>query len=356
MLVQSPRQDSDRLVEGPGPAVVGVAIPAYNAAETLEATLRSCIAQSWSHWFAVVTVDGDDASKELEIASRLQDSRIRVESNGGRVGQFGNFNRALLRCYGAGAKWIKFLCADDMLEPDALERMLWVGGSTPNCGLVYGYYNGIDGRDEVISRVDLSKVATRTVGGREFLVRSFRESEFNVIGGPSSVMIRADTIERCGIFDDRLNYSGEALLWYRILSRFDIGIVGERPILQYRFHENSVTGRGSTTVARFEQPMDIARDIGAQYPPSSREWKASEWIKGEVAASNLITAAALLRRGQVRIAFEGALASVRRVTWRAGVSVLYHLPVKASRLVRGRPLHKSTELCPPVEMLHSRPK
>lgn len=332
-------------VEGP---LVGIAIPAYNSAETLGETLRSCIAQSWTRWFAVVTVDGNDATREQAIVDSLEDPRIVLECNGKQAGQFGNFNRALLRCYGTGATWIKFLCADDILYPDALQRMVEVGESREDCGLVYGYYDGIDEDGELLTRVDLTQVHSRAMNGRSFLVRAFSESLFNIIGGPSSVMIRSDTIERCGIFDDRLNYSGEALLWYRILSRFAIGIVGERPVLKYRFHQNSITGRGGLTAARFEQPLDIARDIASQYPPRSPEWHAANWIMGEMLASNLITAASLLRRGEGQVAWAGARASARRLTRRSGTSLTYHCLVKALRLIRRGPQHLPSDLCPAV--------
>lgn len=325
---------------------VGIAIPAYRAAGTLEATLRSCIAQTEPRWIAYVMVDGADATEEARIAERLGDPRIVVECNGRQVGQFGNFNRAVLRCYAAGAEWIKTLCADDVMHSDALERMLATAQRSKACGLVYGYYNGIDEAGRVTVLADVTRVPTRVMNGREFLRRAFAHSLFNVIGGPSSVMFRADAVERCGLFDDRLNYSGEASLWYRILSRYDVGIVGDRPILNYRFHGNSITGRGKTTPAKFEQPIDIAREIAAQYAPLSGEWWAANWISGEVVASNLITGLALTRAGQIQTAGRGVAVSLRRLTPVGLASLVWHLPGKLTRTLLGRPALGPSDLAP----------
>ena len=311
--------------------IVGIAIPAYCASETLSETLRSCIAQTMSDWVAFVTVDGEDATQEAKIVTSLADPRIRLECNHRRIGQFANFNRAVLRCYGARVQWIKILCADDVLHRDALERMLEVGDRGPNCGLIFGYYNGIDELGQLTSEVDLRQTRSRIVKGRDFFLKAL--PLFNPIGGPSSVMFRADVIERCGLFDDRLNYSGEASLWYRIISRFDVGIVGEQAILDYRFHTNSVTGRGHVTADRFEQPIDIAREIAAQYSPFSREWWLAQRAISEVIAVNLITSAAFIRRGQWRLAVMSASVSLRRASLASPVITPFYFFLRLARVL-----------------------
>lgn len=299
--------------------LVGIAIPAYKAAATLEETLRSCLAQTITDWVAYVTVDGSEYRPEQQIVSRLNDSRICLQWNGGCLGQFENFNRAMLSCYAAGVGWIKLLCADDILHPDALERMLAVGQQAPACGLVYGYYRGIDGTGRVVSRCDVSHIATRVVPSEEYVLDAL--PAFNPMGGPSSVMLRASVLDRCGIFDARLDYSGEADLWFRVVTQFDVGVVGESPILDYRFHENSITGRGYESPRRFEQPLDIVRNLIARSVPFSRRWFMAQALLGRTAASNLLTAAAFVRRGDLRVGMTGSWTTLRRLSfWAAPVA------------------------------------
>jgi len=305
----------------PPAPLVGIAIPAYKAAATLEETLRSCLAQTVTDWVAYVTVDGSECGPEQQIVARLNDPRICLQWNGRCLGQFENFNRAMLRCYAVGVSWIKLLCADDILHPDALERMLAVAQQAPTCGLVYGYYRGIDDTGRVVTLCDVSHIATRVVSSEEY-VRVALPS-FNPIGGPSSVMLRASVLDRCGIFDARLDYSGEPDLWFRIVTQFDVGVVGESPILDYRFHENSITGRGYNSARRFEQPLDIVRNLIARSVPFSRRWFMAQALLGSTVASDLLTAAAFVRRGDLRVAMTGLWTTVRRLSfWAAPVALM----------------------------------
>src|SRR5260370_32510719 len=155
-----------------------------------------------------------------------------------------NFNRAILRCYAAGTRWIKPFSADDVLYPDGLERMLEVGRRSPKCGLVFGYFDVIDMESTVVSTYDIAELESQVVESREFTRRVIPFG--NATGGPSSVMFSADVIEHCGLFDGRLDYAGDREFWFRIASRFDVGGVGRRPILGYRRHEDSVSGREHT--------------------------------------------------------------------------------------------------------------
>ncbi len=270
------------------------------------------MAQSLTDWIAWVTVDGDDSMAEEIIVAGLAEPRIHVECNGTNLGQFENFNRAVLRCYAGGARWIKPLCADDVLRPDALQRMMELCGKSPGVGFVYGYYDGIDAGGEYVSRTDVTKIASRVIPGGEFLSEAL--PLFNPMGGPSSVMFQAGLVERCGLFDARLNYSGEADLWFRMIDRCDVGVVGERVVLDYRFHDNSITGRGFLSVGRFTQPLDIIRNFVVRYTPWSRRWWMAQASLGRVAATNFITALAIMRRGQVASAMRGIWQTLLRLS------------------------------------------
>ena len=232
-------------------ATIGIAIPSYHAAGTLEETLRSCVTQTFKDWIAFVTVDGEDATLETKIVQGVNDPRIFLECNETRLGQMANFNRAVLRCYAAGVKWIKTLSADDLLYPDALQRMVELGNVDTNCGLVFGYFDLIDGTDAVLAKYDLESLESRIVPSREFTRRIIPFG--NPTGGPSSVMFRSRAIEQSGLFDGSLNYTGDREYWFRLASKYNVGILGKRAVLAYRHHANSVSGREHATAARFQR-------------------------------------------------------------------------------------------------------
>lgn len=295
--------------------LVGIAIPAFCSAKTLRFTLESCVRQSHQNWLAVVTVDGSEGEEEERIAAGLADPRIRFSLNGRTLGQYWNFNRAMLACHHAGADWIKPLCADDLLLPDALARLLAQAADTPQCGLGYGYFDCIDSNGHPCGQIDLTGTPSRSFASGDFLRAAL--PSFNPVGGPSSVMISREAFERCGGFDDRFPWAADQILWYRIARRFGVAVVGERPILLYRKHENSVTSRFSVAPNRFSDPVNLGQDICLGTQPPSVDWYRAQDASGTAMGAGWLTSAALMRRGRIREGLRGLYHSTAqaRLLW-----------------------------------------
>src|SRR5688572_5070363 len=102
--------------------VVSVCIPAFNAGPYLRQTIESVLAQSFAN-FELVIVDNASTDDTLAIALEYsrRDPRIRVFRNESNIGAIANFDRCIDL---ADGEWMKFLCADDWLEPACLERLL----------------------------------------------------------------------------------------------------------------------------------------------------------------------------------------------------------------------------------------
>ena len=100
---------------------VSVCIPAYEAERWIEArsaprsSRRIATSRSWS---STTTRPTARSRASGHWRSRTLASALRELPN---LGVYGNFNRALALSRG---RYIKFLCADDVLEPDCVERML----------------------------------------------------------------------------------------------------------------------------------------------------------------------------------------------------------------------------------------
>ncbi len=101
---------------------VTICVPAYNAALYLPQALESALAQTFSD-FELVLVDNASTDGTFAIAEKYTgwDRRIRLFKNGRNLGSVGNFNRCIDLARG---EWIKFLCADDWLEPGCIERFI----------------------------------------------------------------------------------------------------------------------------------------------------------------------------------------------------------------------------------------
>lgn len=102
--------------------IVSVITPAYNAAATIEKTIRSVQKQTFSQWEMIIV---DDASKDntLTILEKLQkeDSRIKVLQLESNQGSAVARNTAI---QAAAGKYLAFLDSDDQWLPSKLTKQL----------------------------------------------------------------------------------------------------------------------------------------------------------------------------------------------------------------------------------------
>lgn len=102
--------------------LVSIIVPAYKATSTVEATIRSVLAQTYADWEMLIADDcSPDNTREVIAAWAARDPRIRLiamEKNGGPAAAR---NGALAQAQG---RWIAFLDSDDLWLPRKLERSL----------------------------------------------------------------------------------------------------------------------------------------------------------------------------------------------------------------------------------------
>lgn len=107
----------------PVPPQVSVIIPAYNAARWLPETLDGLRAQTFADWEAVIADDGStDDTADVIASYSARDPRIRMVStpqNSGRC-----LEPRLLAAENARAELVMPVDADDLIEPDFIERQM----------------------------------------------------------------------------------------------------------------------------------------------------------------------------------------------------------------------------------------
>lgn len=312
---------------------VGIAIPTYLGAGFIDRTLVSLIAQAHADWYCVVVNDGGEDGT-ADVVAAIADPRIRYVCDGHRRGQFGNFNRAILEVIRDDAEIVRLLCADDVLYPHDLVDMLRVFASHSRVGLVATHYDGIDAEGRILFRVDMRGRGDLVMPGREYLLKGVAVG--NTIGGPSSVAIRRSAIEEVGIFDVRVNHSGEADLWHRIAARWDIAWVGARPGLQYRIHEASITGRGRHTVAKFTDQIQLVRRVASTEALFGPRWWVHQYTIGRLHALNFQLLLALVRRREWQGVRAALIAAAREGMWLYAPLWIPRIPYQLWQLARGQ--------------------
>jgi glycosyltransferase involved in cell wall biosynthesis len=232
---------ADRAARGP---LVSICIAAFNAGPWIGEAIESALAQTWPRIEVVVC---DDASTDdtLAVARSFSDQRIHVHTNRTRLGKSRNQNRAIGLSSGS---YVKFLHADDKLNPTCLEEMVAVALEDERIGLVFA------ARDvEVEGDVDPDwsrKYARPHEGfttlerineGRSLFKQLLRRGlDENWIGEPSAVMVSRRALERSGYFSERIHQIDDLDLWLRILLEHQAAFI-DRPLCVYRRHGESST-------------------------------------------------------------------------------------------------------------------
>ena len=94
-----------------------VIIPTRDRAETLEATLRTCLRQTYKN-FEIIVSDNCSSDNTKEIVDCCNDSRIRYINPGQRLSMSGNFEFALGHVTDG---FVMFIGSDDGIMPDAID-------------------------------------------------------------------------------------------------------------------------------------------------------------------------------------------------------------------------------------------
>lgn len=216
---------------------VSIVMPAYNAAEVLENTVRSVQAQTFGNWELIVV---NDCSKDgtLALLERLagEDSRIRYFTNEVNSGAAASRNVGLDHCAGT---YIAFLDSDDRWHPEKLEKQV---SRMEETGADIGYtsYSIVDGQG---NKRCPDYIVPESVSFEDMLKQ-------NIIGC-STVMLRAETLGGNRFSLDF--YHEDYVLWLQLLRTGCKAVGLEQVLTEYCFHEDSRAGnKGNAAKERWK--------------------------------------------------------------------------------------------------------
>lgn len=206
---------------------VSVVIPAWNAAETIAATLDSLLAQGHRGWEAIVVDDGSsDGTATIARDYAERDRRIRLVQQD-RGGEASARNAGLAE---ARFDWLLFLDSDDWIAPAYLARMTAELNADPALDAVHcGYARVAADGTQLVDPYEAPE-------GDMFATWA-RRSAFPV----HACVVRRDLVTDVGGFDPSLEKSADWDLWQRVArtgARF--GAVRE-PLAFYRMRPSSAS-------------------------------------------------------------------------------------------------------------------
>jgi glycosyltransferase involved in cell wall biosynthesis len=227
---------------------ISVILPVYNGQAWVGSCIRSALSQTLRDFELVVGDDGSTDGSRSIIAGFDYDSRLRLFPFDRNVGLFGNLNRLLEN---ARAPIVRFLCQDDLLEPQCLAEDVAYFESQPDVVMSMCSVRVIDAEDRVLDEWDtISAVISPSLCLQHLFFYGC------VAGNLSTVSAQRAAIERAGLFDDSFQLAGDYEMWVRL---GQLGNVAYRREKLIRIREH--TGRLSKSAHSGVQFVDENRRI-----------------------------------------------------------------------------------------------
>jgi glycosyltransferase involved in cell wall biosynthesis len=226
---------------------VSVIIPAYDAAQYLAAAIDRVLAQTLPAAQVIVV---DDGSKDAtpQIAENYGDAVLLIRQPNAGVSAARNRGAAE-----ANTDWLLFVDADDLLRPNAVERLVR-RATEGNYGVVYGQ----------------SEYFTESTGARRLHGKSVAEGRMpaaalanfwkSVIATPGAAIVRADLFASAGGFRSEFNTAADRDFWLRTGMLAEFGYV-DGAVIEKREHDANMSGDRSR-----------ARRQGAEVQFSFLQW------------------------------------------------------------------------------------
>lgn len=207
--------------------LISIGIPTYNSAATIRNTIESILRQTYTN-LEINVVDDKSKDNTLEIVKQIQneclqsgDRRIRIYENEKNLGMSGNWTKCLSVARG---EFVKLICADDMMDEEALEKEIKAMEEHPSVNLVESDTRLVDITGKTTGRFPRYR-KSGVVDGKKVARTSIIWNNF--FGAPVNNLIRKSVLEKVGYFDSAFVYILDFEMWMRIACEGDIYIIHE---------------------------------------------------------------------------------------------------------------------------------
>ena len=239
------------------PATVSVVIPVHNGMPHLPQTLGSVLTQTRTP-DEIVLVENGSTDGTSEWLREHAPAGVRVIVQPTMVSAAANFTSAVRLATGA---LVKLLCADDILEPEAIEIQSRALERHPRAVLAASQRRIVDNWGRTVVRNAGLKGLHGEVDGRD-VIRACAIRGQNLLGEPCCVMFRRAAIEPHLPWDDSLPYAIDLDMYARVLADGP-AVAIRRTLAQFRLSTGSWSAQlSSVQRLQFEQWRDRAVATG----------------------------------------------------------------------------------------------
>ena len=233
-------QARDRLIPPGTNPLVTLAIPAFKPAFFAEC-LDSAFAQTYPN-LHILVCDDSGADHLRQIAAERTPPGVNLEwiSNPENIGGRANFAQCIERAKGT---FIKFLCDDDKLAPNCIERMVDAFRPDPSVTLAFSRRARIDSAGNPLPEDHHTEMLSDTdcIFQGDALAGAVIALQANFIGEPTTVMFRKADLQwiqpHYASFNghDDIRVVGDIAAWHNLLSQGEAAYIAEA-LSSFRIH------------------------------------------------------------------------------------------------------------------------
>jgi len=267
---------------------LSVCIATYNYGRFLRQCIDSILNQSFTD-FELIVCDNASSDDTNDIIQSYSDKRIRYYRHEANIGPQANFNHAIKLARG---RYIRLMCADDVLLPDVLEDQISILENHPEVGVVSCDFITTD---EFLAVEEEVQQLHGIVNGREVCRRCTAELK-NLVGGPSNFMFRASSLP-VDPFENEFKYLSDLVTALKVLQRWDYGSINRNGYL-YRRHGSSDTAVSCPSSVQIDDWLRVIRRFGKIGFANAKEliksgrmksgWHCFSQLKGRYTASGML--------------------------------------------------------------------
>ncbi len=240
---------------------VSVVIPAYRNAKYLALTLDSILAQDFIGYEVIVADHSSDDDTSEVLARYASHPLVRVLSPTPRGGgAVLNWNRVSSMAQG---EFLKLVCGDDLIAPDALSTQVAAFDEHPSVVLVASQRDLVDAHGDVIMRArGLIGLREGLISGSQAIRASLRAGT-NIFGEPGCVLLKRELLESIGGWDSTYPYLIDQATYTEIMLRGDVFLIRRR-LASFRISAE----QWSVALAKMQSEQAIAfhRKLQRKYP------------------------------------------------------------------------------------------
>jgi glycosyltransferase involved in cell wall biosynthesis len=245
--------------------LVSVCIPCYNAEKHIAETIASVINQTYQNW-EIIVCDNCSTDGTFKILQSYKDPRITILQNESNIGFLANSQKVMSLAKG---KYIKWLCADDLITADCIEKQVNIFVEAMRATPVQNI--ALVSATKQVIKEDGKKLFTKgfpqkgLINGRKAIVKSVLCGG-NAIGEPGLVLMDAERLKKTkgAVLDEKCSYIADIDLWNKMLKYGDLYVLPDI-LFSFRVTKTSISAskgqEQAKTVKRFFKKLQQENSI-----------------------------------------------------------------------------------------------